>query len=250
MDGLKHAWKLIVLCVICMFLAGATITRPPGSGGTLGPDSVGTNELDDGIDTPAINRILAVDPADISQFQYADCEVTATGFDCPADTDDGGCLTLKEGSNDGSNIYQVCVPDAGLTATYAIDVEDDASPNDPLVSTPAFEMHCHPFENLVATDDDIEIFMARAAVVVQSVGCHCNSENGSCTTPAQISLEDRAGNAMTHGTATCSSGTSNTTFVSVTAGGGLVAGEGVQFDIDNTPSTGNQYLVCLAVQEH
>ena len=102
---------------------------------------------------------------------------------------------------------------------------------------------CAVFEDLAAADDNYEIFMANDAITIESVGCHCR---GSCSTPAQISFEDRSGNAMTHTTPTCSTGTGNTTYQSVTAAGSLVAGEGLAFDVDNavSPET-DAYTICF-----
>ena len=106
---------------------------------------------------------------------------------------------------------------------------------------------CFPVENLAAADDNVEFFIARIASLIVSVGCHCN---GLCTTPAQISLEDRSGNAMTHGTVTCSTGTTNTTFVSVTANNNLVAGEGLRLDVDNAVAPeSDQYVICHSYRE-
>lgn len=88
-------------------------------------------------------------------------------------------------------------------------------------------------ENLAAADDNLEIGMFAYGVTITDVGVYCN---GTCSTPAQISLEDRSGNAMTHTTPTAATGTGNATFQSVTAANSLVAGEGLRFDVDNTPS--------------
>jgi len=102
---------------------------------------------------------------------------------------------------------------------------------------------CAAQEDLAATDDDSFLGMFNTGVTITGVGVHCK---GTCTTPAQISLEDRAGNAMTHTTPTASTGTDNTTFQSVTAANTLVAGEGLRYDVDNTPSPDgeDEYLIC------
>jgi hypothetical protein len=107
------------------------------------------------------------------------------------------------------------------------------------------QTYCAVFEDLAQADDNFEIWMGNDAVTVVAGGCHCR---GTCSTAAQISFEDRAGNAMTHGTITCSTGTGNTTFVSVTAANSLSAGEGVAFDTDNalSPET-DEYTVCIQV---
>jgi hypothetical protein len=88
-------------------------------------------------------------------------------------------------------------------------------------------------ESLAAADDNFEFSLSAQARTITQIGCHCR---GTCSTPAQISLEDRAGNAMTHTVPTCSTGTGNTAFQSVTAANSLVAGEGLAFDVDNAVS--------------
>jgi len=102
---------------------------------------------------------------------------------------------------------------------------------------------CVVFENLAAGDDDYEIWMANDAVTITGIGVHCR---GTCTTGADISLEDRSGNAMTHTTPTHSTGTDNSTWQSVTAANILVAGEGLRIDVDNTvdPET-DEYTICF-----
>jgi len=101
---------------------------------------------------------------------------------------------------------------------------------------------CAVIENLEAADDDFGLGMFNDAVTITGIGLHCA---GTCTTGADISLEDRAGNAMTHTTPTHSTGTGNTTFQAVTAGNGLVAGEALRFDVDNavSPET-DTYTIC------
>lgn len=88
-------------------------------------------------------------------------------------------------------------------------------------------------ENLAAADDNYEIGMFGYPVEIVSIGVHCR---GTCTTAAQISLEDRAGNAMAHTTPTASTGTNVTTFQLVTAANTLTAGEGFAIDVDNAVS--------------
>lgn len=105
---------------------------------------------------------------------------------------------------------------------------------------------CMVIDCLTAGHDNIEIWMANDAAEVVAVGLHCQ---GTCTTGADISLEDRSGNAMTHTVPTHSTGSSNTTFQSVTANNALVAGEAVRFDVDNAvnPET-DTYTICIGVR--
>ncbi len=89
-------------------------------------------------------------------------------------------------------------------------------------------------ENLAAADDNIPIGPgANYDLTVTAVGCKCH---GTCTTPAEISLEDDSGNAMTHPTLVCVSAPTVMLFVPITAGGSIVAGESVRFDVDNAVS--------------
>ena len=108
---------------------------------------------------------------------------------------------------------------------------------------------CHRVTDLGAITN-YEFWMAGTDVTITSVGCHCI---GTCTpTIAEISLEDRSSTtSMTTGsTVTCSSGTGNTTMEAITAGGSLVAGEGLMFDVDNTPNpTTDEYSICVTYQK-
>jgi hypothetical protein len=109
-------------------------------------------------------------------------------------------------------------------------------------AVPIVQTVCKTFENLADSDDNYEIFATPVAVTVTSVGCHCR---GTCTTKATIVLEDRGGNSVT-GTPTCSETTGNTTFTSVSAAGAFGAGEGVRFDVTNTPSPlTDEYTICF-----
>jgi hypothetical protein len=99
-------------------------------------------------------------------------------------------------------------------------------------------------ENLAAADDNYEFFVAHAPMTVESIGVHCV---GTCTTEAEISLEDRAGTAMTHSVPDASTGTDVTKIYSVTANNSLVTGEGLRFDVDNAvdPET-DEYLIMIS----
>jgi len=88
-------------------------------------------------------------------------------------------------------------------------------------------------EDLAAADDNLPLGPGLDyPVTVVTVGCKCH---GTCTTPAQISLEDDAGNAMTHAAFSCNAAPAVMQFYSVTAGGSLGVGESVRMDVDNTP---------------
>ena len=98
-------------------------------------------------------------------------------------------------------------------------------------------------ESLTAADDSYEFFEAPAPVTITGVSCRCR---GACSTAATFTLEDRGGNAMTiTGTNPTCSTTGNSTFAAVTAGNALVAGEGLAFDVTNTPTTGDTYTLTV-----
>lgn len=88
-------------------------------------------------------------------------------------------------------------------------------------------------ENLAAADDNKGLGSVNDAITITGIWCTCN---GTCTTVAQISLEDGSGNAMTHTTPVCTAIGTIPTRQAVTAGGSLVARESLVFDVDNTPS--------------
>jgi hypothetical protein len=103
---------------------------------------------------------------------------------------------------------------------------------------------CAVIENLAAADDSFEFFMADAATTITSVGCRCR---GTCTGSATFTLEDRGGVAMTiTGTNPTCATTGNATFAAVTASNALVAGEGLAFDVTNTPNPEtDEYTLCV-----
>lgn len=102
---------------------------------------------------------------------------------------------------------------------------------------------CFPIESLTATDDNYAFFMANDAITITAVGCNCR---GTCTTTATFTLEDRGGNAMTiTGTNPTCATTGAATYAAVTAGNGLTAGEALAFDVTNTPTTGDTYILCF-----
>jgi hypothetical protein len=97
-------------------------------------------------------------------------------------------------------------------------------------------------ESLVSTDDNYEFWEAPYAVTITGVSCRCR---GTCTpTLALFTLEDRGGNAMTiTGTNPTCATTGNSTYAAVTAANALVEGEGLAFDVSNTPTTGDTYTI-------
>jgi hypothetical protein len=102
-------------------------------------------------------------------------------------------------------------------------------------------------ENLAAADDNYEIWSTKDTVTVIYGASHCR---GTCTTPATITFEDRAGNAMT-GTITAASGSNPDTFISITGNNSLEAGDGLAFDVTNTPSPEtDEYTLTFGVRKN
>jgi len=103
---------------------------------------------------------------------------------------------------------------------------------------------CAVVEDLAAADLNFPLGSFGDGVTVTSVWCTCS---GTCTTKADISLEDGGGVAMTHGTMTCSDFGTVPTAVSVTAANVLTARESAAFDVDNavSPET-DTYEICFA----
>ena len=105
---------------------------------------------------------------------------------------------------------------------------------------------CTVIENLAAADDNMSFGALPEAATIKSVWCNYA---GTGTTVAQISLEDGAGNAMTHTTPTCTAQATVATAQSITAGGSLTARELLVFDVDNavSPET-DTYTICVSYE--
>ena len=83
-------------------------------------------------------------------------------------------------------------------------------------------------------------------MTIKSIWCNYK---GTGTTPAQVSLEDGAGNAMTHTAPTCVVESTVATAQSVTANNTLTAREILRFDVDNavSPET-DEYTICVSYE--
>lgn len=103
---------------------------------------------------------------------------------------------------------------------------------------------CGTIENLAAADDNIPFGSLAHAGTINTLWCHCV---GTCTTPATITLEDGAGNAMT-GTATCGASSASPSATTISAGGTVAARELIRFDVTNTPSPDatDDYNLCYS----
>lgn len=109
---------------------------------------------------------------------------------------------------------------------------------------------CAVVADLAAADDNFEFWMPHQAATVISVGCRCKEVDGTtCETLATFTLQDVAGNAMTiTGTNPTCATTGLATYATVTSGNTLSAGEGVAFDVTNTPSPSgsDEYMICVS----
>ena len=103
---------------------------------------------------------------------------------------------------------------------------------------------CIVIENLAAADDNMSLGSLFNAVTIYDVWC---TYAGTGTTVAQITLEDGAGNAMTHTAPTCTAQATVPTEQKITAGGALTAKELLVFDVDNAvaPET-DTYTLCVS----
>lgn len=175
-------------------------------------------------------------------------ETWSTDLETTADTAiHGGSATKHDfgAMSGGFEIPNAAAPTVDVAGEVAVDTTDDQLKYyGGAERVIAYERTaCLYVENLAAADDDIAMYMANDAITITGIGVHCD---GTCTTPADIDLSDRAGNVMTHGAPTVSTGTGSTTFTAVTAANALVAGEGLEFSVANavSPET-DTYLICF-----
>lgn len=221
---------------------GATWTSYGGGGtGSLTSDSVETSHLNDASDTPQVDQLVAVSASNTDEFQYGDCKVTASGLDCPAHATDGGCITFKEGADDaGSNTYQKCIPDTGLSNTIAADFDNDDSPEDPFVS----DIEPITIESPTSAMDWI-LFRAHRDATIKGIDCiaiggtsaavtvnECNANAGSC-----VAIEAEI---------TC--GTTNTTESGAIDNEGIDEGDYIRVDVGTVIGSVTQLHVSVEVQ--
>ncbi len=107
---------------------------------------------------------------------------------------------------------------------------------------PALRSACGVIENLAGADDNQPLGSVNDAITITNVWCTCS---GTCTTAAQISLEDGAGNSINHTTPTCTAIGTIPTVQAITGSGTLIALESLRFDVDNTPvPETDDYEIC------
>ncbi len=105
--------------------------------------------------------------------------------------------------------------------------------------------------NLTAADDDYEFWVAPQTVTLGAATCYCR---GTCApTIATITFQDRAGNAIALASGlTCGSGAADSTYVNFDTADGdrvLVTGEGLRFNVTNTPDPAtDEYTISVRLQ--
>ena len=103
-------------------------------------------------------------------------------------------------------------------------------------------------DRVTGADDGIHLAIAPAAVSVEAVACHVD---GVATAPIPtIAILDRAGNTISlTGTLTCSSTPASvSTWVTTNladADRDLILGEGLVFNVTNTPGSFDRVTVCV-----
>lgn len=170
--------------------------------------------------------------ADVADFAEADGDVYSGTHDFG-----GATLELPNGTN----------PTVSAVGEIALDTTDaqlvvQQSGSQVVIST---ENHrCAVIENLAAGDDNFPVWSPLNAVTITNSWCLCT---GTCTTEADISFEDGAGNAM-GGTVTCEDITTGDSLTAITSGT-LVALESLAIDVDNTPTADDEYTICWQYTE-
>lgn len=112
----------------------------------------------------------------------------------------------------------------------------------------ALDEVCITVERVTSTLDDYEFWIAPVTATAASVGCYCQ---GTCSTAATFDLKDRAGNVISlqgGGSLACATGSSTTTFTTLDTGDGdrvLSAGEGIRFDVANSPTSFDRVTLCV-----
>ena len=107
---------------------------------------------------------------------------------------------------------------------------------------------CATMTQLSAANDNY-VFWTAPPFSVRVDKAWCIYDASTPTDPADIDLQDAAGNAMTMTDVTCSAKTSPATSVqSVTGGNTLVAYEAIALNVTNTPNPNAQdkYTICFA----
>lgn len=179
------------------------------------------------------------------KVRQTDRVVEAPGFESYQHATDGGQISLQEGADDGTDKCTIKVPDSGLNSDGSTRVLfQGCRPQE-------FGQVCVTLDGAASTDDDFEYWIASEATTGIAVTCHCSANCGG-TLPT-LAFEDRAGNAIAltgGGDLACTSGSSASTYTTFSTGDSdrlLVAGEGLAFDVTNTPSGSPRVTICTTV---
>lgn len=106
---------------------------------------------------------------------------------------------------------------------------------------------CATIQNLSSTNDHLPLWASPISVQVRAAWCTCT---GTCTTPATITFEDGAQNAIT-GTVTCGTAAAPGALTPLAgAATTLVAREQLGINVTNTPNPdgADYYTVCWTYQ--
>lgn len=112
--------------------------------------------------------------------------LTAGAYDSPADATDGGILTLKEGVDDGTDTFNVKVPDSGLSGSVTHTL--NAAGQFPANAVAQTFTECFPFyapTDTIADSDDVQsLWRAPAAITITEVWCE--TDTGTVNMDLQI----------------------------------------------------------------
>jgi len=240
------------------------------------PASAATLTVADGKTLTATNT---VDLDSFTDEYICNYEATGTKLNCDYALDAAGlcaassvCMGGHEhaGANLTDDVFLKLAGDVATAGTYdfgeasvILEIPNDGAVTDPAVAgqvaidttTDQFlyygtaqrvlsylTNHSATVEDIAAADDGVPMGSATYARTITKVGCRCI---GTCTTKAEFSFSDSAANAFTlAATPTCAT-TGAITYQAVTNGGGLVAGEGMLFNVTNavSPET-DWYEIC------
>lgn len=192
----------------------------------IAADSVGTSELTFiNSSTATAGRIFVANGNDFDSVALSGDATIASG----------GAVTLADGSLSLSELSDVNT--ATVTAGSLLIADGTSWESVTFKSNP-----CLVISDVTSSDDNFPLSTKPIPRTVLQVGCRCH---GTCTTKANIALEDDSGNAMTHSTPTCATAGTVITYQNVTAANTLIAGEGLRMDVTNTPSPAtDEYEVC------
>jgi hypothetical protein len=234
------------LCGTASICTGYETSNPTGSDATTfsaNEDATGGSEPADGsgfkIEGGSGDKSFLWDATNDETDVNDDLNVT--GYVATSAADDSRGVVMTDNTTTCPN------PASGLTSLCSKGSKIlMRAPSVAAIQLPEIQVACVVIEDLAAGDDSVEFFMPPYNVTVTGVGARCR---GTCTpTLATITLEDRGGNAMTiAGTNPTVATTGASTFAGVSgAQASLLSGEGIAFDVTNTPNPAtDEYTICI-----